>query len=267
MRSFPDIVYVERKEGLLALDLFLPTSMAPTALIVFVHGGGFAKGSRKSEFATSLAERLATHGLATAAVGYRLNAGASLPRSQKQAVRANRSRAFEAGVNLRPRLIGPRFEAARQDIGTALTFLRTSSVPEELIGLNIGMIGVSAGGIAGLALVHSPDNLPRYDGPICLITLGAALVHPWAIRKTAAPCLMLHSAQDRVISPKNNDILRPFIAKSGAPISQHTCSRRGHNAPMAALMQDDAPDGTPYWNSALDLFEMTGLLNQGPASV
>ncbi len=42
-----DVPYVEQGHERQKLDLYLPDQKATTPLVVFIHGGGFAKGSKK----------------------------------------------------------------------------------------------------------------------------------------------------------------------------------------------------------------------------
>ncbi|TXB64473.1 alpha/beta hydrolase [Phaeodactylibacter luteus] len=67
------LTYYENDSLSLQLDLFLPektTGAAPVPLLLFVHGGGFATGSR--QFGHPLCSALATEGIAAASISYSL---------------------------------------------------------------------------------------------------------------------------------------------------------------------------------------------------
>ncbi|MFY0661037.1 MAG: hypothetical protein JXR15_11120 [Shimia sp.] len=154
MLEFPDIPYVERAGHTLALDLFLPNDKLPTGLMLFVHGGGFLKGDRLGPPAERLARKLTGLGVAMASISYRLGThDTELPVPIRRQVYANRCRAKACGLALQYNLMGPRFEAARTDVGAAFEFLRSPQSPQNFSDLSIGLIGISAGGMVGLSLV------------------------------------------------------------------------------------------------------------------
>ena len=76
--SHLDLVYAERGERKMHLDLFVPVGKAePRPAILVVHGGGWLKGD-KEKF-RPLAQALAQRGYVTAAVEYRLGGEAKFP--------------------------------------------------------------------------------------------------------------------------------------------------------------------------------------------
>jgi predicted esterase len=268
MRSILGIDYVERAGTPLALDLYLPDETPPTGLILFAHGGGFVKGNRTTAPAEKLAKRLTALGAAVASISYRLRTeDLALPVRQRRHIYANRKKAISLGVKLAHNHMGPRFEAARQDVGEAITFLRNGSGPYDFSQSEFGLIGISAGGMIGLSLAFPDPLLPRFEKPACVVTLGAALQHPWTLQKDAPPCLMLHSVEDRIVPTENCSLIKPYIDEVHAPVTVQLCERRGHKAPVHALFRDSAPDGTPYWLQALALLRQAGVLNPLPAGV
>lgn len=268
MLCHKDIPYTERAGQPLALDLYLPDDAPPSGLMLFAHGGGFMKGDRTGPPAEKLAGKLTDLGVAMASVSYRLNTeDTNLPVPIRRQVYANRRRAKDNGIILQHNLMGPRFETARQDVGAAFQFLQSDRCPSNFSKLHMGLIGISAGGMVGLSLAFPSDNLPDFEKPACVITLGAALQHPWALTKNAPPCLMLHSSEDRIVPTQNCELLAPLIAQTKAPIDIQICAKKGHNAPVHALFEGDAPDGTPYWQMALDLMRQAGVLNPSRAGV
>ncbi len=265
MQCLKDIPYIERDGQTLALDLYLPDDAPLSGLMLFAHGGGFMKGERTGPPAKNLAGKLTDLGVAMASVSYRLNTeDTDLPVPIRRQVYANRRRAKDSGITLQHNLMGPRFEAARQDVGAAFDFLRSTQSPQDFSTLPMGLIGISAGGIVGLSLAFPTGNLPSFQKPACVIALGAALQHPWALTENAPPCLILHSCEDRIVPTKNCEVLAALITNANAPIDIQICKKKGHNAPVHALFDGDAPSGTPYWQMALDLMRQTGVLSPSP---
>lgn len=102
VRTLTGITYVTHGERSLQLDLYLPAGANRNAVpgIVFVHGGGWASGTRK-EFAP-MAIRLAERGYASAAISYRLSGEAQYPAAvhdAKAAVRWMRANAARYGID------------------------------------------------------------------------------------------------------------------------------------------------------------------------
>ena len=95
----------------LELDLWLPPATEPAEALgvpvaVFLHGGGWRLGSRRSAgpayAATEPFERVARAGIAVASIDYRLSGEAVWPaqlHDAKAAVRWLRSRADELGID------------------------------------------------------------------------------------------------------------------------------------------------------------------------
>ncbi len=259
MRVIQDVVYAERQGQPLALDLYLPSGSA-RATVLLAHGGGFFRGNRHAPRTPELAERICAEGLAVASVSYRLATPADvLPPQVRKAVKANRQRALDGGLTLARRLLGPAFEAARQDIGAAIGFLRSTSGQHGIASDRLAILGISAGGIAGLALGHPPAALPALPRPDAVLALGAACAHPWALHAAGPPCLMLHSVQDRIIAPSNAQQAQRAAMRANAPLVLLTCRRNGHNAPVLALLQDRDKDGVFYWDHMRALFRRAGI--------
>ncbi|MDV7083048.1 alpha/beta hydrolase [Rhodococcus opacus] len=73
----PDIEFGRPDGHVLRLDLSLPLGVAAPAVVLYLHGGGWMTGSRKSHAAR--AERLAQHGFAVASIDYRSSTAAPFP--------------------------------------------------------------------------------------------------------------------------------------------------------------------------------------------
>ena len=266
MRVLENITYVERQGQTLALDLYLPQGV-PKAIVLYAHGGGFIKGHRNGPEVAPIAGRLTGNGYAVASLSYRFKTSLeAFEKPERKAIKENRSASRDAGLALNNRLIGPAFEAARRDLESAIGFLKTA---EDLHGMArplIVALGTSAGGIAALALAYPSAHSPAKHRPCAVVTLGAGLIHPWALSAKGPPCLMIHSHFDKIIPPSDAEIAAQAARQAGAPVALMTCARPGHNAPVAALLSDSDADGTPYWDHMLACFE-AGQINPKPANV
>lgn len=156
MQVLPDIPY-----GVLPhqrLDLVLPAAV--NAVVVYLHGGGFVKGSRKESTVDALVAHLLPLGIAVASVGYRL--GGSLPqlaRPDRMVVRRMEAASLAVGLRLSPRLYGAAFAHAVQDAGMAIAALRSGECVRQLAGLPVVVLGMSAGGDRGLVTGLSAAHL------------------------------------------------------------------------------------------------------------
>jgi len=133
IESHPDITYAVYGERALQLDLYQPKNREEDQLlpaIVCIHGGGWAKGSRRNH--AHIAQALAARGYVTVSISYRLSGEAPFPaqiQDAKAAVRWLRAHAAEWGID--PDAIG----ATGLSAGGHLTaLLATSGGVDELEG-------------------------------------------------------------------------------------------------------------------------------------
>ncbi len=112
------------------MDIFRPTDGATHPAVLFIHGGGFRAGSRKSYFQQCI--RLAQLGYVTATMDYRLAPKAPFP-------------------------------AAVYDTKAAVRYLRANASRLSLDPQKIGVTGGSAGGHLVLFLGVT-GNVPEFEG-------------------------------------------------------------------------------------------------------
>lgn len=74
-RTINDLNYneAEDRDEKQKLDLYLPDDISDGPMLIWIHGGAWAFGSRKQE--QELASKFASHGIAVAAISYRLSPG------------------------------------------------------------------------------------------------------------------------------------------------------------------------------------------------
>jgi acetyl esterase/lipase len=128
------LVYATKGERELKLDLYSPSNDdVQHPAVVFIHGGGWYKGSPSSY--TPMAQQLAARGFVTANIEYRLSGEAPFP-------------------------------AAIQDCQSAVQWLRAHAERYNIEATKIGALGGSAGGhLSGLlATYNSGINVEGADG-------------------------------------------------------------------------------------------------------
>jgi acetyl esterase/lipase len=123
-----DLVYASEQGMDLHLDLYLPATR-PAPLCVWLHGGGWMRGSRTARAAERLVP-MAGNGVAVAAVQYRLSGEAPFP-------------------------------AQIDDARTAIRWLRRNAASLGLDADRVGVWGASAGGHLAALLALNPDGRDR----------------------------------------------------------------------------------------------------------
>jgi acetyl esterase/lipase len=224
--ELPDGVRVDRDLGYGSathdggtLDLYRPQGPAPPGgwpVVVAIHGGGW-RGGDKGPFGRSLTG-LVRHGLAVAAVNYRLS------RPDRPIWPAN-------------------FEAVRE----AVRWIRHHAPQLGLDGQRIAALGASAGGhlaallgtetedpttaVAAVVDFYGPTDLPELCGPVAApggpvalllgTTAGAApdLAHSASpaqrVTSRSAPMLIFHGRDDRLIPVEQSSRLANALEAAG----------------------------------------------------
>lgn len=239
-----------KRHGLL-MDAYLPPGLV-RAVVLYLHGGGFLKGSREEPLAPALFARLAPFDVALVSADYRLRVGLSaFPPDQAVEVAAMQARSVALGLTLAPRLCGPAMIAAVQDASAALAAIRNGLVA-GLQGVPVVVFGVSAGGIAGLSLAHPPNGVEvsRPDG---VVSVAGAMVQPWRLRRAGPPCVMLHGLRDRVIGLENPALAARRAARQGIDLRLVETGVAGHNTQITAFLEGRDPRGTPYFTYLMRL--------------
>jgi len=235
----------------LKIDLFHPKGKLKATLL-YAHGGGFTKGSRKDKTAQQLAQKLCGEGVAIASVDYRLKTDISAfsPENQK-AISTAQARTVRVGMPINPHFCGPRLYAALEDMSDAITYLRQKDGP--LAGKTGPLLafGVSAGGIAALSLAFLPRG--SWEGlaqPDAAIGLCAAMVQPWRLSKDGLPSLLFNGYRDRVISPLNTKFIARRAVGTSAPLEVITTDTNGHNPQIDLFINGHDLAGKPWLDRA-----------------
>jgi acetyl esterase/lipase len=126
VRTVTDIAYRTVEDASLFLDIIRPAEGEDLPCVVYFHGGGWARGSRKDNVAARL-EPMAAHGLAVCSVSYRFTDVATHP-------------------------------AQLEDARASLAWLRQNGAEYGLRTEHIGAWGASAGGWLALMLTLTGEH-------------------------------------------------------------------------------------------------------------
>jgi acetyl esterase/lipase len=245
VRRVPDIVYGEVPGYRpLELDLYLPGDGGPAPVIVYVHGGGWRRGSRRHPLPVlgpGFYDDLAGQGFAVAAIDYRLSGEARFP-APLDDVRAavgwvgdhGASYGLDAG-----RVFGWGDSAGGHlALVAALTGATVHGVVAwfpvtDLAGLPSDV--ADAGGV--------PDPGPESREALLLGAPAAAVpglareASPVAHASAAAPpVLLMHGAADNLVPPAQSIRLAGALRAAGATVELEL-----------------VPGATHFWNGASDV--------------
>lgn len=236
-----DLVYSEPEGALLALDLYLPVAKpeAPLPVVVWIHGGGWLKGSKdrcKADF-------LATRGFAVASIAYRLTDVAQWP-------------------------------SQIEDCYSAIRWLRKNANTYGLDAEHIGVFGSSAGGHLASLVGTRPAGKESTDakvqavcnwfGPADLLTmppnvvsedrsyeqvassngaklLGAPIPEVPELAKDASalyqvtpddpPFLIMHGSDDPGVPLDQSILLHQALKEAGVDAELYIVEGAGHGGP------------------------------------
>lgn len=215
----------------LVLDLY-PAAHDPVAapVVLYVHGGGFQRGSRKDH--EGRLQRLAALGLTVASLDYRLSPEWGYP-------------------------------APIQDIGDAVAFLRSEAQSLGISAGAVGVLGASAGGylavMAALAERRHPQRglqaVCAWFAPLDLpesirrSPLEQAVLPPSAVEvflqsepaiaaspahadlRDAPPLLLMHGDSDKIVPPSQSERMHAAMAAHQADSTLIRIAEAGHEDP------------------------------------
>ncbi|MGY1707368.1 alpha/beta hydrolase fold domain-containing protein [Geodermatophilus sp. SYSU D00697] len=232
----------------LELDLYLPAGEGPAPAVVFLHGGGWRLGSRRSAGPAfpgpSLFEQVAQAGIAVASVDYRLSGEAVWPaqlHDAKAAVRWLRARAGELGVD------GDRVAAWGESAGGHLAALLGLTGDDPALAGDVGLTGPSSAVVA-VAAWYPPTDLTGFaadagadpgdattreaqllGAPPAAAPDAAAQASPVThVSPGAPPFLLLHGQADRFVPAVQSERLADALRAAGAGVELSTYPGADH---------------------------------------
>lgn len=193
-----------------------------SVLVLLVHGGGFATGSRDGKAETAWAQSMSEKGYHVASMSYHLT---------------RKGRGFGCDTKAEEKIMT--FEQSASDIDAALSFLDSlllSSAPEIEHSV---LLGSSAGAEAALHFQFSYENSLKKSSAISgLISLAGATLDSASInQENAVPALLIHGTDDALV---------PYLT---AP--HHYCNKDAPGFLMlsgsASIAKKMEELGQPYW--------------------
>ncbi|HRH49348.1 MAG TPA: alpha/beta hydrolase [Panacibacter sp.] len=210
--SMSDVIYAVNKNYLgqneqLGLDIYFPTNnstVSKSPLVLFIHGGGFLDGNKKS--AKNDCQVLASKGFTVASIDYRLG----WTKDNTNPCTSNVDEALNA------------FYRAQQDARAALRFLVSKAATYSIDVTNIFIVGASSGAQIAMAIPYlTQDSAEVYYPGVSknlglLDNAGNNLKNTYSIKgigcmwgslintslitqQNAVPSIFFHGQQDGVI--------------------------------------------------------------------
>ncbi|GAB3418061.1 alpha/beta hydrolase fold domain-containing protein [Flindersiella endophytica] len=227
-------------ESRLYLDVLVPSPLPSSAVpaVVYLHGGGWAWGSRTHGWYPWLSPLLAAHGFVAVNVSYRLTGQAPFPAQLddvRAAVRFLRSQAATYGID--PDRIGAWGDSAG---GHLAALLGVSPSPDAAVQAVVARCAPAdfewaltddhgQGEVLSALFGGQPAQrreLMRQAGP----------VHH--VRPGAPPFLIVHGTEDETVPFASAEHFAGKLRESGADVTFHAMAGRYHNL---------QPDGEGEW--------------------
>jgi acetyl esterase/lipase len=232
-----DIAYCTMDSVPLTMDLYFPKTDAPWQVLLYVHGGSFTGGDKRTGSGTIDIPAMAERGYAVAAINYRLMPEYPFPAEvidAKCAVRFLRAHAEE--YNLRVEQIGVWGGSAGGHLAT-------------MMGLTNGDIAFERGEnleyssqVDAVVEMFGPTDLTQPMGWLQRLLLRRAfgtdsaedtrLIEASPIRHVsldAAPFLIIHGEQDTAVPVEQAQIMREKLSEAGVDVSLVIVENANHN--------------------------------------
>lgn len=211
---FATSVNVDGATVTLTLDLYTPRgdTSAKRPVYLYAHGGFFALGD-KSEGA-SWGNRLAQRGYVVASINYRL------------------SSTFVTAPVDTPREI-EEIDDARQDMQTAVRWIRSMAVALHIDPDKIAVGGSSAGAVTALGVaVHNEDvevkQYPQFSSAVCTAVSYSGANEPAAIDPGDAGAIFHHGTDDTIVPFAQAEATRDAMIANGLAVQWNEYPGVGH---------------------------------------
>ncbi|MDX1680144.1 MAG: alpha/beta hydrolase [Akkermansiaceae bacterium] len=240
-KALTDVVFASPGGVDLLLDLHLPETSTPAPLVVYIHGGGWSSGNRKSHGMSWLNH----HGYAVACIEYRMGREAPFPaqiHDCKGALRWLRAHQDTYGYDASKVVV-----AGMSAGGHLATLMGTTNGDQALEGTTAGHPGQSSRiqGVINyfgpsdfiLRSKNQPDKTERRSGPVFQLLGGpvksnldpARLASPVThISEGDPPLLILHGSEDRQVLLNQSQHLLERYQAQGLKAQLHVENGAGH---------------------------------------
>ena len=246
VKAHRDIAYVENGHERQKLDLYLPEKTgAPLPLLIWIHGGGWAAGSKDG--CPPLRGGYIGRGYAVASIGYRLSGHAVFPaqiEDCKAAIRWLRAHAKE--YNLDPKrfgvwgssagghlvaLTGTSGDVKDFDVGANLDQSSRVQAVCDFYGPTDFTVFVTTTGYESHATASSPEA-KLIGGAVMENKDKAARVNPiTCVSSDDPPFLIVHGDKDPTVPINQSQLLFDALKKAGVSAHFHTIHGAGHGGP------------------------------------
>ena len=246
VRIYPDLAYIQGGSPRQKLDLYLPSPVPadPLPLIVYLHGGGWKKGSKAD--GRRFAFRMVSQGYAVACIGYRLSDEELFPaqlEDGKAAVRWLRDHAQRYRID--PEHIGVTGVSAGGFLAIMMGVTHSTQLFDigEHLGQSSGVQAVcDFFGPTDLVQLHEYSRAARTPQAEEIVKLLGGDPHLQKIqaRKSnpltyldgvAPPFLIVQGVNDTVIPPAQSQLLYAALKKQALPVHLHLIHEAGHTGP------------------------------------
>lgn len=235
--SKPDIVYTQRLEGPLALDLYRVSGSEPLPVVILVHGGSWRRGDKSDWDRGAL--RFARAGFLVVVPNYRLSP--------------------PGGTTVFPGHV--------DDLRTALRWTRSNARDYGGLPRRVGMVGTSAGGhlslLVGATGRARPEALVLYSAPVELEEMHRGGVATdsieaflgctpdqcpdtytrasgvWQVDEATPPVFLAYST-DEVLPVEQGRMLTERLATFGVPHRAHELEGAEHGLGVARQVFDQS---------------------------
>jgi acetyl esterase/lipase len=261
VKAHRNLAYVENGHARQRLDLYLPEKNgAPLPLIIWVHGGGWAAGSKDG--CPTLRQGFIERGYALASIGYRLSGDAIFPaqiEDCKAAIRWLRAHAKQYNIN--PDRFGVWGSSAG---GHLVALLGTSGGVKEFdVGAYPGvssrvqavcdyygptdLLQMDAHALPEARLKHDPASSPEsrlIGGAIQENKEKTTRANPIVyVSKDDPPFLIVHGDKDPVVPIHQSQLLFEALKKTGVSVHFHTIKGAGHGQGFGGREIDEMVNG------------------------
>jgi acetyl esterase/lipase len=241
VKSIKDIEFAKIKDHSLNLDLYIPEKTNKSALVVWIHGGGWQKGSKKD----CKLDWLTQHGYSVASISYRLSQVAKFPAQLhdcKGAIRWLRANSSKYGYNTNHIIV-----AGASAGGHLAALIGTTSGNEQLEG-DVGGNLKQPSSVSAIIDYYGPtDFILRSktqpsranevgsvvynllgggaDKKIQLARLASAAHH---VTKDDPPLLIFHGDKDKTVLIDQSEAITKVYKSAGLSVQFNVLSGKKH---------------------------------------